>query len=73
MSSLQSCFADLNVFTCPIFVLGQIQFNVPNLGVVQINAYKLDLDKSLNCPPAGGWQPCLGLPITKAGVCLVCF
>ena len=29
-----------------------------------------DLDKSLNCPPEGGWQPCLGLPVTWAGVCL---
>ena len=29
-----------------------------------------DLDNSLNCPPAGGWQPCWGLPVTGAGVCL---
>ena len=26
-------------------------------------ALKWDLDKSLNCPPAGGWQPCWGPPV----------
>ena len=31
----------------------------------------LDLDKSLNCPPVGGWQPCWGLPVTGAGVVVV--
>ena len=30
-----------------------------------------DLDKSLNCPPAGGWQPGWGLPANGAGVCVL--